>query len=79
MTLVAVRSLYVKCALKVRNLKETNYAASDCCGASATSAVLHENGLITWRCSFHIGMIDVTGKLGPVVSHVLDDSDEPKD
>ena len=64
---VKVVDLYVQCAYPMR---AHAIAMSDCCRKSATSAVVHPDGMKTWRCEEHRGLIKGQER-GPVVESIM--------
>jgi len=63
---VKVTELYVQCAYPMR---PDALAMSDCCWKSATSAVVRPDGMKTWRCEEHRGLIRGQER-GPVVESI---------
>lgn len=57
-----VIDMCVKCMYPMKPIVK---AASDCCGESADTAVLRPDGMKTWRCPNHRGLVegDETGEV----------------
>lgn len=70
---VRVKDLYVQCMFPMR---PDAIAASDCCQAMADTAVERRDGMQSWRCQEHRGLIkhDLSG---PVHETVLTTADVP--
>lgn len=62
-----VSDMYVQCTFPMR---PDVVAMSDCCRRNAQTAVHRPDGVWTWRCSTHEGMID-SGQHGEVSDAVL--------
>lgn len=67
----AIVDLFVGCSLRLRNLDQPGFAASDACGRGADTGVVMENGGVMWRCMEHRGMRTIQGDIGPVVTHIV--------
>ena len=62
-----ITDMYVQCMYPMR---PDAIAASDCCRAPADTAVVRPDGMSTWRCPGHRGLIKDEG-IGPVVESVM--------
>lgn len=72
---VRVVDLYVECMYPMR---PDALAASDCCRRPADTAVERPDGMRTWRCPKHRGLIKGT-ETGPVHETVVTRQEVPYD
>ena len=65
---VNVANLYHVCSLRLRNMNDFGWAASDNCNQMASTAVRDAQGNLYWRCGSHQGIISAV--FGEVVTEI---------